>query len=71
MKKYIAHATGSLERPMSDAELEAKFRGLAAARFTPHAIDGLIRQCRSLSQLRDAGALARATVAAATPAAAH
>lgn len=71
LKKTIAHATGSLERPMSDADLEAKFRSLAAAEFTPRAIEQLIEQCWSLAQLPDAGALARACVAAAPLAAAH
>ncbi len=29
LERHVAHAVGSLERPMSDADLEAKFRGLA------------------------------------------
>ena len=29
LEKYVEHAVGSLGRPMSDADLEAKFRGLA------------------------------------------
>ena len=29
VEKYVEHAIGSLDRPMSDADLEAKFRGLA------------------------------------------
>lgn len=63
LEKTIAHALGSLERPMSDAQLETKFRALAAAQFAPPAVDRLIRQCWSLAQLPDAGALARACAA--------
>lgn len=62
LKKYVAHATGSRERPMSDADLEAKFRSLAATELAPRAVEQLIEQCWSLAQLPDAGALARACV---------
>ncbi len=60
LEKFVAHALGSLERPMTDAQLEAKFRLLAAAVIPPSAVDGLVRQCWSLAQLPDAGTLARA-----------
>jgi 2-methylcitrate dehydratase PrpD len=61
LEKAIAHATGSLERPMTDAQLEAKFHSLASPRFTPDAIENLIAQCWGLEQAPDAGALPRAT----------
>lgn len=61
---FVESARGSLERPMSDAELEAKFRGLAAAELAPAQIEQLISLCWSLASLPDAGALARASVAA-------
>jgi len=60
--KHVDHAIGSIERPMSDAQLEAKFRGLSEDRI-PHAqTDRLISMCWSIASLRDAGDLARATV---------
>jgi 2-methylcitrate dehydratase PrpD len=64
-EQFVAHARGSLARPMSDAELEAKFSSLAGAALTGQATARLIELCWSLGRLPDAGALARATVAAA------
>ncbi len=58
----VSHARGSLERPMSDADLEAKFRDLAAA-GAPHCNAGrLIKAVWSLENARDASALARLAV---------
>jgi len=61
---FVEHARGSIQRPLSDAELEAKFRGLAAAELTPAQTEQLIERCWSLASLPDAGAIARASVAA-------
>ena len=60
--KHVAHALGTLPRPMSDADLEAKFRGLTAGILAPGQIDELITLCWRLTALEDAGALARAAV---------
>ena len=38
LEKFIEHVVGSVERPMSDADLEAKFLGLA---------DGVLPQPRA------------------------
>ncbi|HSI59336.1 MAG TPA: MmgE/PrpD family protein, partial [Ideonella sp.] len=62
MRVFVEHAIGSLQRPMSDAALEAKFRGLAepllgAARCTP-----LLAACWGTGEaagLRELTALAR------------
>jgi len=66
---YVAHATGSLERPMSDADLEAKFRALVAWGFSTCNAYDVIELIWSFDNIRDAAALARTTVPAA--AAAH
>lgn len=60
---YVERARGCLERPMTDAELEAKFRSLAAAELTPEEVDKLVEQCWSLADLPDAAVIARGTVA--------
>lgn len=70
-ERFVVRARGCLARPMSDADLEAKFRGLAAAELAPHAVEQLIELCWSLARLPDAGALARASVAATGCAAVH
>ena len=64
LEKTVLHATGSLERPMSDAQLEAKFRALAPPHFSADQVGSLIAQCWTLERLPDAGALARATASA-------
>jgi 2-methylcitrate dehydratase PrpD len=60
--KHIERVTGSAENPMTDAGLEAKFRGLAEGVLPASQIDTLIAQCWNISELHDAGALARAAV---------
>lgn len=64
-EKRIEHAVGSLDRPMSDSDLEAKFRGLADGILSKPETDQLIRLCWDVGKLDDAGAVARATVPAA------
>jgi len=68
LEKYIEHVVGSLGRPMSDADLEAKFRGLAEGILSRAETDKLIRLCWDVGRLKDAGETARASVPAAKPA---
>ncbi|MCC6531163.1 MAG: MmgE/PrpD family protein [Burkholderiales bacterium] len=56
---FVEHARGSLARPLTDAELEAKFRALAAAELSPPRIDRLAEQCWSLERQADASVIAR------------
>jgi 2-methylcitrate dehydratase PrpD len=65
LKKFIEHTVGSIERPMDDAQLEAKFRGLAEGILAQAETDRLIRLCWDIGQLKDAADVARATVPAA------
>lgn len=60
LEKHVEHAIGSLERPMSDADLEAKFRGLAEGVLRPSQTDKLIATCHSVASLKDAADIARA-----------
>jgi 2-methylcitrate dehydratase PrpD len=64
LEQHVEHAIGSLERPMSDAELEAKFRSLAEATLGKARTDKLIALCRTVDSLPEASALARAAVLA-------
>jgi 2-methylcitrate dehydratase PrpD len=61
-EKFIEHAVGSLDRPMSDADLEAKFRGLAEGILSRAEADRLIGLCWDVAKLRDAAEVARASV---------
>lgn len=62
--KHVENALGTLARPMSDANLEAKCRGLTDGIISPSQTDELIRLCWSIAALPDAGAIARAAVPA-------
>ena len=62
VEKFIEHAIGSLTRPMSDADLESKFRALATPILPGAQCDRLLRLCWELGKLEDAGEIARASV---------
>ena len=62
LEKHVEHSIGSLYRPMSDDDLEAKFRGLAADILPGGDTDALIKLCWSVEKLKDAGEIARAAV---------
>ena len=64
----VPHATGSLERPMTDADLEAKFRALVAASYSTCDANDVIELVWSLDNLNDSAALVRATVPSAAAA---
>ncbi|MSP78121.1 MAG: MmgE/PrpD family protein [Dehalococcoidia bacterium] len=64
LDKHVEHAIGSLARPMSDADLEAKFRKFAKGILSAAETDALVKLCWSIGTLKDAGALARAAVPA-------
>lgn len=68
LEKHVKHAIGSLERPLSDRELEAKFRGLTAEILTKEESDQLLDLCWNVELLEDVVDLAKATVARRSPA---
>ncbi len=59
----IAHALGSLGRPMSDAQIEAKVRTHAAINAPTAAVDRLIDAVWALDRSDDAGEVARLSAA--------
>ncbi|MGQ0750892.1 MAG: MmgE/PrpD family protein [Betaproteobacteria bacterium] len=62
--KRVEHARGSLKRPLSEAELERKFRGLCAGIVPGAQVDRLVEQCRALVELPDMAQVARLAAAA-------
>ncbi|MDB5937613.1 MAG: 2-methylcitrate dehydratase [Massilia sp.] len=58
--KYIEHAIGSLEVPMTDQQLEAKFADMADAVLPPAQVRKLIDTCWRVEQLPSAAAIAKA-----------
>lgn len=62
LEKFIEHVVGSLERPMSDADLEAKFQGLTDGVLPPARARQLMESCWKVETLPGAGQLAAQAV---------
>ena len=60
LHKFIEHAVGSQQNPMSDAQLEDKFTGLAEGILLPAQSRALMDLCWGAWDLDDAGKLGRA-----------
>lgn len=60
LDRLILHPLGSLERPMSDQDLETKFVDLTAGILSPEKCKEAIQLCWSIESLSDAGAIPRA-----------
>ena len=60
LTRHVPHALGTLQRPMSDADLEAKFRALVEPVLSRHAVGRLIDLCWAAEGLSDVGVIARA-----------
>jgi 2-methylcitrate dehydratase PrpD len=65
--KHVEHAMGSVARPMTDADLEAKFTGLTKGILPGAQSRTLIDLCWKLESLDDVAAITRAAI----PGAAH
>jgi 2-methylcitrate dehydratase PrpD len=61
---HVAHAIGSVERPMSDDDLAAKFRGLCEGVLNTAQTEKLLELCRQVETLPNAAAIAAASVPA-------
>jgi 2-methylcitrate dehydratase PrpD len=62
LEKHVPHALGTLERPLSDGDIEAKFRSLVDGVLTASQATALIELSWKVTELPDAGAIARAAV---------
>jgi 2-methylcitrate dehydratase PrpD len=58
LEHHVAHCMGSLARPMSDADLDEKFRGQAGQVLPQAQVEALIGECWGLAGLKDVGGLA-------------
>ena len=63
LEKFIEHAVGSVERPMSDASLEAKFLDLADGVLASNRARRLLDLCWTVDSMPRASAVARAAAA--------
>jgi 2-methylcitrate dehydratase PrpD len=55
LSAHAAHARGSIDRPMTDGELNAKFRSQARMALADAACERLLGLCRNVSALADVG----------------
>ena len=60
LDKFIEHAVGSRERPMSDQDLERKFTGLADGVLSAAQTRRVMDLCWNIGSAKDAGAIAKA-----------
>lgn len=60
LEKFVEHAVGSLDHPMTDKDLEAKFSGLATGVLSSDRQRRLIDLCWDIASLPEAGTVARA-----------
>ena len=63
VKTRIEHAVGSLVNPMSDTDLDDKFRGLCEETLPKQKIERLLELCRECEKLADASVIAAAAAA--------
>jgi 2-methylcitrate dehydratase PrpD len=62
LEKYVEHAIGSLDRPMSDADLNRKFRAFTGGILSDAETDRLLKLSWDIGKLADAAEVARAAV---------
>jgi 2-methylcitrate dehydratase PrpD len=60
LEKFVEHAVGSLDHPMSDKDLETKFAGLAAGILAADRQRKLMDLCWNVGNLRQASEVAQA-----------
>ena len=64
LERFVPHAVGSVEVPMTDAQLDAKFSDLVSEILPADRTGRLLTLCRGVEHLDDAGDIARAAAAA-------
>jgi 2-methylcitrate dehydratase PrpD len=57
LTQHVEHALGSLQKPMSDADINFKFLDLTAEKFSKEKSQEVLAQCWRVSQLTNAGDL--------------
>lgn len=62
LEKFVEHAKGSVEQPMSDSELDAKFRDLSEGVLPTSHTQKLISICRGIESLSDVSQVLKAAI---------
>ncbi|MBN1238780.1 MAG: MmgE/PrpD family protein [Gammaproteobacteria bacterium] len=61
LELFVEESLGNLRRPLSDEQLEEKFRDQAVLALPADVVERVIDQCRRIDELDDVGELVRAT----------
>ena len=61
-ERHIEHAAGSTDNPMSDRELDAKFRALAQGVLPEGQLEAVLEKCRAVGELENVAEIARLAV---------
>jgi 2-methylcitrate dehydratase PrpD len=61
---FVEQSLGNIHRPLSDAQLNEKFRDTARRALPADALERVLAQCWRIGELEDVGALVEATVPA-------
>jgi len=61
--QFVAESLGNLRRPLTNAQLEEKYRDQAALRLAPQQAQRVLDLCWRIDELEDAGELSRAAAA--------
>jgi 2-methylcitrate dehydratase PrpD len=64
LDKFVAHCVGSVDNPMRDADLEAKFRAQCKGFLPAAQVEKLIGLCWNVGKLESAAEIARAAIPA-------
>ena len=64
LRRFIAHAIGSVEVPMTDKQLEDKFADLADGVISASATRRVMDACWNVENLNDAAEIAKMSVSA-------
>src|SRR5690606_18623426 len=61
LEKFVEQSLGNIHRPLSNADLEEKFRDQAVLALPADQVEALIERCWRIDALDDAGEIARGT----------
>ncbi len=62
ISRFVEQSLGNIHRPLSDRQLEEKFRDQAVLALPAAQVEKLIEQCWKIDEFKDVGELARAAV---------
>jgi 2-methylcitrate dehydratase PrpD len=68
LTRFIEESIGNLKRPLTDAQLNAKFRDQGVLALPSGQVDRLVDLCWRIDSLADVGELVRAAVPVSVPA---